>query len=341
MKMNYRLAMKSFLVAVMLLSASFLIQPPAFASFLTMEEFEENLEYMGIVDTQIGFTNNADLDPDRENDGYHEIATMLDFTYQTPLQNLRLKGGVDLFTELYYINNINNFLSTSPYLGFEVDITPDLISKNQIAYDHFYTNFSPSNFSELTISTALRHYFLDDFYQEAGYSYIRRWYPHQQTRILARAVVAPTASNSILSGKDRQDSRYEVKYDIAWMFPQGYVKLKNTFIGNDSNYTYQETYDYWIYRISPTISYYFDEKFYADFTFTYEHWHYKDLRGIDPSNRHKVVRENRWNIDVTAYYDITDQTTFNITYSYYENTATDPFLKYSVSEVTGGVSYSF
>lgn len=340
MKMNYSLVAKSLIVAVVLLSASLFIQSPAFAVY-TMEEFQENLEYSGIIDTQIGFDNNANLDSDRKKDGVHEIATMLDFTYQTPLEHLRLIGGVDLFTELYYINNINNFLSTSPYLGFEVDIRPDLVSKNIIAYDHFYTNFSPSNFSELSLSTELRHYFLEDFYHEAGYSYIRRWYPHQPTRELAVLPVAPTATNSIISRTDREDTRYEVMYNIAWMFPQGYVKLRNTFVGNNSNYKYQETYDYWIYRISPSITYYFDEKFYADFTFTYEHWNYKDLRGIDPSNRHKVVRENQWAIDVSAYYDITDQTTFNVTYSYTENNSTDPFLKYSVSEVNAGVSYDF
>ncbi|MFQ5952536.1 MAG: hypothetical protein ACE5JK_03920 [Candidatus Omnitrophota bacterium] len=339
MRLKHCLISKIFIFAFVLLSASFLVSS-SFAA-LTAADIEENLDILGVVDQQYGFDNNANLESDREKDGFVETAMMLDFTYKTTTAGLHLKAGVDVFNALYLINNVNNFFSTSPYVGFDLQITENLISVNRFIYNHFYTNNNPSNFSDITLSTDLRHYILDNFYHEAGYAFTHRWYPHSPIRILATLPVAFRAPNSILGNEDRQDHRYKVNYNVGWILPNTSIELDNAFIGNNSNYTYQQTYDYWIYRVNPSILHYFTDKFYGDVGFTYEYRRYKDLRGIDVSNRNRLVRENYWDTTASLYYDIADDTTCNVTYTYNENRSRDPFLKYSSSTVSVGISYRF
>ena len=235
----------------------------------------------------------------------------------------------------------NNIFSTSPYVGFDIAFAPTLVSKNRIIYNHFYTNFSPNNFSELTLSTELRYYMRDNLYHEVGYAFMPRWYPHQKIRELATLPVARLGSNSIIGNDDRRDNRYKITYNIGWDLPNMSIELDNEFVGNNSNYVYQQSYDYWSYSINQSVLYYFNDKLYTDVSFTYEYTNYKDRRGVDASDRNRLVREYRWDIGAAFYYDITDNTTLDVTYTYNENKAKDPTMKYSDSQVTVGASYNF
>ncbi|MFC1570727.1 hypothetical protein ACFL4E_02980 [Candidatus Omnitrophota bacterium] len=307
-----------------------------------MDEIKDDIEVLGVVDQQYGFDNNVNLDSDRERDGYVETMAMIDLTYDTTtIKGLELKAGVDVFNSLYFINNINNVLSTSPYMGFNITLAPTLVWKNRVVYNHFYTNFSPNNFSQFTFATDLRYYMRDNLYFEAGYSFMPRWYPHQKIRVLTAVPVGQLASNSVIGDDDRRDNRYSIRYNAGWDLEDMSIMIDNEFIGNNSNYVYQQSYDYWAIRTTPSILYFFNDKFYTDLSFTYEYTDYKDRRGVDASNRNRIVREYRWDINAALYYDITANTTCDFTYSYNENNSNDPTMKYSNSQMTVGASYSF
>ncbi len=292
--------------------------------------FERKLtEITGFVDLQQGYDNNVDLNSQRHKDGFLQGTANIDVKYEQA-DNLKLRAGVDLFEAIYYKHNVNNLLDVSPYAGFDLEITPEIISRNRVMFEYFsYPNKKESTFSGIVLTSYLRHYISRTLYQEVGYEYIRRWYPDKKV-----------ALHEAQEGNiDRGDERYRVKYNVGMYSDRFFVRLSNEFARNNSNYTYQEYYDYWYYRVKPSIMYFFTEKLYTAVGVIYKRTKYKDRRSTDDPT--KIVIDNTVICDATLYYDITSGMTFGLTYAYSENFSNDPYQQYSGSVVSGGIYYSF
>ena len=102
---------------------------------------------------------------------------------------------------------------------------------------------------------------------------------------------------------------------------------------------FQEYYDYWVYRLRPSIMFFFTEKFYTDLSFIYKHTNYKDRRSTEEAGR--IEKDHTYIVNSSWYYDLTDNISLSVTYSYSENVSNDPFQKYSGSIISGGIYYSF
>jgi hypothetical protein len=289
----------------------------------------KRLEVTGFVDVQQGYDNNTDLDSKRHKDGFFQTMANLDVTYKAA-DSLDLKTGVDVFDTIYYNYNINNLLDVAPYVGFNYELIPGVISRNRFIFDYFaYPNEKESTYAGITLSSYLRHYIVEDIYHEGGFEYLRRWYPDRKSFL----------SDATKSNEDRVDDRYRVQYNIGVYSKRFLVKLSNEFSWNDSNDLYQDYYDYWLYRLKPSVMFFFTDRFYTNVSLTYKYTDYKDRRSTEDASRKE--RDHTYILNASLYYDISKNITVEATYSYSENVSNDPFQKYSGSIISGGIYYSF
>ena len=290
---------------------------------------EEGLEYRGYIDIQQGYDNNVDLDPDRHKDGFLQSMVNVDLTYKG-VNKLKIKAGTDVFSTIYYKYNYDNLLDVTPYVGVDIDILPNLVLTNRAKYDYFsYPNTKERTFSGLVLSSTLRHYVKKDLYHEAGVEYLKRWYPDRKIYL----------NNGRITSRERIDDRFKVKYNVGYYGERYFLRLSNEFYKNDSSDEYQEYYDYWLYRVRPSVMVFITEKFYTDLSFIYKHFHYEDRRSTDNANQR--TRNNNYIFNAAFFYDLTKKVTLSFTYSYNEMDSNDPFERYSGSIVSGGVYYSF
>lgn len=289
----------------------------------------DDVEFHGYVDSQLGYDNNVELDPTRKEDGYSQGSANFEFNYNE-IDRLKLITGTDLFGLMYFNHNRNNLINVSPYLGFDYEITPDIISSNRVIYEYFgYPKEKENTFHGLRLTTELRHYLREDVYHEIAYEYLWRWYPKRRN-ILTSLV---QADNNMREGQ------WRLRYDVGFFGDNLFLRISNQLSANNSNYEFQDYYDWWQYRLRPSIMYFFTDKIYADVAFVYRRIVYKD-RIITTSASDKE-RDNNYLLNASLYYDVNESVTLNCTYTYTENTSNDPFQKYSGSTVTGGFSYNF
>ena len=281
------------------------------------------------IDIQQGYDNNVDLDPRRHKDGFLQTTANVEITYDQT-DTFKFVSGSDLFSIIYYKYNVDNILDITPYAGFDWEILPGFVSRNRVTYDYFsFPNEKEDTFSGMVLSTYLRHFVTEDFYQEAGFEYLRRWYPDQKV----------TMTNLEIGNADREDTRYRYKYNLGYFTKMFFIRLENGFIFNDSTEVYQDYYDYWNYRVKPAVMVFFTDKLYTDVSLVYRHFIYKDRRSTEDIN--DVTRSDLFIFNSTIYFDITKNMTLEFTYTYTENVSNDPFEKYSGSMISGGVYYSF
>jgi hypothetical protein len=281
------------------------------------------------VDVQQGYDNNVDLDPDRHKDGFIQGIGTLEAKYKQ-FGPLRFKAGVDLFNTTYYKYNANNVLDVAPYIGFDFEMLPGIISRNRCTYDYFcYPNKKENTFSALELMTSLRHFITDDIFHELIYEYNHRWYADRKISL----------EDARKGDEDRGDDRHKIKHKLRLYFSKFVLKLANELHFSDSNDKYQDYYDYWAYRLRPGVMYFITDKLYTDASLLYKYTHYDNRRSTEDAS--KRVRNNTYVLNTALYYDLTKNVTFEISYTYTENTSNDPFEKYSGSIVSGGIYYSF
>ncbi|MFC1548900.1 hypothetical protein ACFL5E_02965 [Candidatus Omnitrophota bacterium] len=294
-----------------------------------VSEITDRLDISAYVDIQMGYDNNVDLNSKRHKDGFQQLTGNVEATYSL-LDNLDLKAGTDIFETIYFKYNRNNIMDVSPYAGFNLLITPDFIWRNRIKFDSFnYVNEKESTFQGLVLTTYLRNYFLEEVYQEVGFEYLKRWYPDRKT----------FNSDARRCDKDRIDDRFRIKYTVGAYFERAFLRVSNQISSNDSNDNFQQYYDYWLYRLRPSIMVFFTDNFYTDVSLVYRYWRYKDRRSTEDPGRRE--RDHTYIFNASFYYDITENITLGATYSYSENVSNDPYEDYSGSIISGGVYYSF
>ncbi|MFH1878543.1 MAG: hypothetical protein ABH883_07035 [Candidatus Omnitrophota bacterium] len=287
------------------------------------------MKVTGFVDIQQGYDNNVDLDSNRFKDGFLQTTANIDTAYSFT-ETFKFRGGADYFQTIYYKHNKNNLSDVSPYIGFDYEFMPGVVSRNRFIFDYFsYPNEKENTFTGIVLSSYIRQYFCDYIFHEAGYEYLRRWYPDRAT----------FDDNGFYGLFDRADERYRMKYNLGFIFPRAFFTLSNEFQINDSNDKYQEYYDYSLYRLKPSVIFFLRDDLYTDIGLLYKYTAYKDRRSTENSD--KKERDNTFLFNVSVYYEFMKNVTLGITYSYSENISNDPFQKYSGSILSGGLYYSF
>jgi hypothetical protein len=293
-------------------------------------ESEEKLKIYPTAYLLQGYDNNVNLNADRDKDGFLQSLQAVDYSYEL-LKGFKIRSGIEFFELIYYNYNTNNLFNMVPYVGFDWEFLPGLVLKEKVIYDYFaYPNYMESTYSGLEFSNYLRHYVTKDIYHEFGYVNIQRWYPEQKIYF----------TNFLKGDGDRRDARDSLNYNAAaYIGNRLYIKVRNEFYRNDSNEVFEDYYDYWAYRLSPSVIYFFTEKLYAEAGLVYKYRSYKDHRSTDDIE--KKVRENTFTYNLSLYYNFMKNLAVGATYSYVENYPNDPFYEYSGSQITGGIYYTF
>ena len=301
---------------------------PATESLVPIQKLDD-FDYYFSMDLNQGYDNNVNLDPQRNDDGFFQATASAELSYKK-LENLTLNGGLDFFNITYYRYSENSLVNLTPYVGFDWELAPNFIWKNKAALDYYlYPQDNDSTYLAVNLSSYLRQIITESLYHEFGYEYIHRWYAKDKVLLTDRT----------LGTDNRINSRNKVTHNIRANFENFSAKLTNEFYLNESNYDYQDYYDYWAYRLRPSITYYFSDKFYSNVSFTYRYTDYKDRRNSEDSN--EKVYENTYIATASVYFDLTKEFTMGITYSYRENRSNDPVEKYSGSTVSAGVYYFY
>ena len=124
-------------------------------------------------------------------------------------------------------------------------------------------------------------------------------------------------------------------YKDSLLYFRGYV---DDIVKNDSNYEYQDYYDYWGLNLKTTGVFYFTKKFYSIINFSYTRKSYDERKTADS------VTDQKDNLYVASFllaYDITSSCTISADYTYRDNQTNQPFDKYSGSVYTISVNYAF
>ncbi|MDD4957203.1 MAG: hypothetical protein PHH49_07050 [Candidatus Omnitrophica bacterium] len=291
--------------------------------------FGDMTEISGFIDVQQGYDSNVDLDSKKHEDAFLQTTANLDIKYKQ-FDGVRLMAGVDTFESIYYNRNSNNIIDIAPYIGFDLDVITDVVLKSRVIYDQFlYPGEKENSYSGIVLSNYLRHYPVNWGYHELGFEYVKRWYPDNKVVL----------DDLTVSDNDRTDDRYRVRYNLAARGDRVYARLSNEYSRNDSNYTYREYYDFWQYRIKPSLMFFMTERFYLDASLVYKYTRYKDRRITTDSGTRESDRT--YIASLSVYYDLTKNATLSLTYSYSDNKSNDPFQKYSGSVISGGLFYSF
>jgi len=289
----------------------------------------DDFNYFYTMDLHLGYDNNVDLDPARNEDGFLQASVNADISYEK-FDGLTLIGGLDFFNVSYRKYVESSLVNLNPYMGFDWELAPNFIWKNRVALDWFlYPKDSNSTYLAGELSSYLRQLINEFFYHEFGYEFIYRWYGDNKVLL----------QNRLRGTDERMNARNKIRHNIVANFDNFTASLANEFYINDSNYDYQDYYDYWVYRIRPSITYYLSDEFYVNASFTYRYTDYKNRNNSEDSN--KRVHDNTYIATASVYFDLTEEFTMGITYSYRENRSNDPIQKYSGSTVSAGVYYTY
>ncbi len=290
-----------------------------------MQRFEWDL----YLDVQQGYDNNVNLDSQRLADGFSQIVANAQTIYKLT-DKIYVNAGTDVFNMIYYNQKNENIFDVAPYVGFDVEFTRDLIWYNKATYDFFwYPNSKEDTVVEIRAETSIRQYLMSNTYHQLTFEYTNRWYPDRKIFTV----------DGRKGNNDRRDERYKGKYRIATFYSKFVFRLDNEFYYNDSDDMFQDYYDYWVYRVRPSLLYFITDKFYIDTGLIYKYTDHDDRRST--ANSMRTVKENLFIFSASAFYDLTKNVTMQFTYSYSENVSNEPIEQYSGSIVTGGFYYSF
>jgi len=277
-----------------------------------------------------GYDNNVNLDPDRKKDTFTDISLNTEVFYNyTP--DIRLKVENDSTGIIYYNVTSADLVDIDTRAGLEVDLMDDRFTLGgDCAFDYvLFPNDKDGTYMGYELSGFLKNYMTPTIYHRIRYKWLLKYYSHDKT----------INGSKKRTDENRQDDRNAVDYEIGWYIQDRFI-LKTNFelYYNNSNYQYFDYYDYWSFRLRPSIIFMITKKLSTSGSITYQRRNYNDRLSTENDTH---VKDNTLSFNVSLLYDISRSFTVAINYSYRENYSNEPLQRYSGSMATAGVYYSF
>ncbi len=277
-----------------------------------------------------GFDNNVNLDPDRKKDGFLDASLNTEVAYNYT-DDIRLKVENYTTSVLYYNVNSANMFDFYNRAGLELDIFEDrvMVGADYVLDYVLFPNDKNGTYLGNEAKVFIKHKLTPDFYHKLGYKFLHKGYADDRTR----------GSNMEKTETTRTDDRNEIDYEVGlYLFNRLILRTSIEFYKNDSNYQYMDYYDYWSFKVRPSLMYSITKNLYTSASFSYQQRRYDDRLS---SNNDEHVQDNTYVFNTSILYDLSKSFTVAINYSYRENVSNDSLQKYSGSIVTGGLYYSF
>ena len=178
------------------------------------------------------------------------------------------------------------------------------------------------------VNVSAKHFITDSLYYKVGYFFLHKYFTSNK--------VLDAHGNT--SDDLRKDSRNGIESEFGIYFDKAVLKLRGNVFYNDSNDQYSDYYDYWSWRLKPSVILLLTDKLYTIASFAYEQRNYD--RRLSTKNN-ETVYDDTFTLNGSLLYDITPTFTLALNYSYRENVSNEPLQKYSGSIITAGAYFTF
>jgi len=278
-----------------------------------------------------GYDNNVDLNPDRNADGFLQTSIDTDLAYNFT-DDFRFKLGSDITNILYYQFNDADLLDIYTTLGFETDLYLldfKFTLDTNYGFDVVYFPFDEDGtYLGNEVNVSAKHYINDSIYYKVGYFFLHKYFTSNKA----------LGSNGNTTDDLRKDSRNGFDCEFGIYFEKAVLKLKGHIFYNESNDLYYDYYDYWSWRLKPSVILLLTNKLYTIASFAYEQRNYDDRLS---TKNNETVYDDTYTLNGSLLYDITPTFTLAVNYSYRENASNEPLQKYSGSIITAGAYFTF
>ena len=290
----------------------------------------DNIALYWYANIKQGFDNNVYLDPSRRKDAFVQSSIGEYMTYYHN-EDQRVNFDSNITSLLYYNQNNNNLLDIYLNPWVEQDFFNNIFTlEGGYVFDWVcFPNSPDGTYLDNGFSVYLRNNVTPDFYHKIGGKIDIKSFIHDRTY----------NASKVKTNTKRFDVLYTGEYQAAW-YLWDIIKLKQRVqvFQNESNYKYQDYYDYWGYNLKTTGIFYFTKKCYSIMNFSYtKKNYYKRTVPSSTSNQ----RDRLYVASFLLAYDITPSFTISADYSYRENVTNQPVDKYSGSVYTISLSYVF
>jgi opacity protein-like surface antigen len=301
------------------------VQKPA----ITSSGIKDKLSYNFYIGALEGYDNNVYLDPGRKGDTFDQV--MADAVVRYRLNdNLNLKARYD-FTSITYhkftdVSMLDNQISAS------FEYFPQNRLRIEAGYLVDFVNYlkgKDSDFMKDGPFAGMRYYINKKTYIGGMYQYNTYDYRARKTRDSLNQITDIT----------RKDKRNTVMAEFATYMGKLFVKIKNTYFWNNSNYEYLDFYDYNSERINLYTAYPITDKLTVLLNGGYQRRDFKSRTTIKDPN--KKEHDNIMMLGGGLSYKLLPSCSISLNYSYRQNYSNDPVQEYSGAIGTIGVNIFF
>lgn len=280
--------------------------------------------------------------------------------------------GIDTNPLLDSARKIDNYTQEVLDMHFKYPVFGSILGFTNSKFGFDITNINYYRATDVnlfngTVDAAIEQHIFDKAVLTVGYLFDMMWYPNDRngtyagneinasirynmTRWLYQRATYRLLFKDFLSDKARLGNGTrgsDLRFDIRNLFEHElgvYIKrdtklrIINQFYINESNYQYEDYYDYFNYKVGGSVTHFFNKRLYNISGFYYQRRLYKDRKHPSRESRQK---DNLYLVTTSILYDITQSISLYANYSHSENHTNEPADKYVDSIYSVGFYYSF
>ena len=289
---------------------------------------------------QVGYDNNSYLNAERKGSLFAIESLDLNYPYQV-CDNTKLRLSYGIFNVNYFSAADENMLEQDAGAGLDFQLAPGttLETDYNFEYDYYANNQSLRYDTDEDSATNASHkgraglkQVINDFVTlRGGFSVTDKGFEDRKIR---------EADGHIMPEDQRSDMRYTPDAEIILKVSKRIV-LKGGFnyIRNESNYVYQDYYDYEAYKFYTKANLKLTSKLTASLKLSYERRDYDSRPLIDDST--VFQRDDIYVGSASLYYKLTRDLSLGAVYAYRQKNSNEPSQSYSGSISTLGLYFTF
>ncbi|MBN2120311.1 MAG: outer membrane beta-barrel protein [Candidatus Omnitrophica bacterium] len=276
-----------------------------------------------------GYDNNARLNPERKRDGFTQVFLR---SRLTTAINKKTDGILEhqIMNFHYYDADELSLMRNEIRAGLEVDMKEDVAFMTNYRFgitSYFDTDID--DFYDHSIEFKCKHDLPDNFYHSLGYELMFRFYEERKARDFFGA----------LADDVREDLRQTATYELGKFFTNDLLKLTFEYYYNNSNDLFVHFYDYHNYNTTASLTHLFSEDLFGYLSFSRRFRSYCDRTlALDPGS---AEWDRTYTGSAGLYYNLTENFTIGLNYSYRQNWSNEPLARYSGSMCSLSAYYTF
>lgn len=159
---------------------------------------------------------------------------------------------------------------------------------------NYYPQAKDSGYRQVKLVGRLRQNLWESWYHQFQYEWFDRGYTHKEAR----------DGTGRDTGDYRQDFRNRFRYKVGKTVKKALVSVENEYYKNNSNDNRNNYYDYWVWKVSNSVSGSVTKKLYCSAGFNFERKNYevRPVSGISAEARY----DDKYTFTSNASYDIND-----------------------------------